>query len=186
MNPKYYQQKRSLINEIEALRAIKGQRIFELYEIHETERNIILVTEVILEDSLQDLLQGLDLLSKSTIQQIMFNILKSLSIFSSHGIIHRNIKPSNILVEDDLKIKIVNFGLAISNSALVTTVKICGTPGYIAPEVFKWGKAGAIYNEKCDVFAAGCVFFEMLFGYPLFEELFFRISPFRSSNTRSN
>jgi len=130
---------------------------------------------MVTEDNLHNLIQSmgpLSLLSKSTIQQIMFNLLKSLSVFSSHGIIHRNIKPSNIIVEDDLKIKIINFSLATNNSALVTTAKICGTPGYIAPEVFKWGKAGAIYNEKCDVFAAGCVFFEMLFGYPLFEELF--------------
>ena len=44
------------------------------------------------------------------------------------------------------------------NSAPRTSFKVCGTPGYAAPEVFN--DAGN-YNEKCDVFSAGCIFFEM-------------------------
>ena len=91
----------------------------------------------------------------------MFNILKALSAFSSYGIIHRNLKPSNIIIEDDVKIKITNFGLVTSNSILTPSFKICGTAGYIAPEVFKAAKTGIIYSQKCDVFAAGCIFFEM-------------------------
>ena len=122
------------------------------------------MTEPIHDDNLQNILGNLEssyLLSNRTVQRIIFNILRALSILASQGVIHRNIKPSNILIEEDCNIKVINFDLATSKSALVNSLKICGTPGYLAPEVFKFGKSGIIYNEKCDIFGAGCILFEM-------------------------
>jgi len=51
--------------------------------------------------------------------------------------------------------------LAISRSALAPSLKLCGTPGYLAPELLNGGKNGTAYNDKSDVFGAGCIFFEM-------------------------
>ncbi len=152
------------MNEIEALRTLQDQGIFDLYEVHETDQNICLVTEFIHKDTLHNLLQDLErsfLLSTSTVRRIIFNILQALATLASFGIIHRNIKPSNILIEDEAKIKIINFNLVTCTSALITSFKICGTPGYTAPEVFNWTKNDRVYNEKCDIFSAGCIFFEM-------------------------
>ena len=154
---------------------MRGHGVLELYEVHETEQSICLVTEYIHEDTLRNILTNMEanfLLSRLSIQIIMFHILEALSILSMYGIIHRNIKPSSILIEDDKTVKLVNFGLVTCNSAPLTSLKPCGTPGYAAPEVFNCSKSGAFYNEKCDIFGVGCIFFEMLFGYPLFEELF--------------
>ena len=147
-----------MINEIEALRTLKGRGVFELHEVHESENNIYLVTEFVHQDNLFNILNNLNsyLFSKSTVQRIMFCILKALSTMAYFGIIHRNIKPSNILIEDEAKIKIINFGLVTCTSAPVSSFKICGTPGYTAPEVFL-----GPYDERCDLFSAGCIFFEM-------------------------
>jgi len=141
---------------------LEGQSIFELYEVHETEESICLVTEFIHQDTLHNMLQNLQsssyLLSRSTIQRILFKILRALFKLASHGIIHRNVKPSNILIEDEANIKIINFGLVTCTSAPVSSFKVCGTPGYAAPEIFD---NEGNYDEKCDVFSAGCIFFEM-------------------------
>jgi len=168
-------QKRALINEIEAFRRFEGCGVIELYEVHETDKNIYLVSEFSKNDSLELIMKSLGssyLLSRMTIQQIMFEVLKILSTFASRGVIHRNIKPFNIIIEDEANIKISNFGLATCKSAPLASLRICGTPGYIAPEVINLGKRAddQSYNEKCDVFAAGCIFFEMLFGIPIFDE----------------
>ncbi len=153
------------MNEIEAFRILQDTGVFELYEVHETEQNICLVTEFVHQETLQRLLQDLQpfslLLSKATVQKLMFSILQALAILASYGIIHRNIKPSNILIEEEAKIKIINFNLVTCTSAPITSFKICGTPGYTAPEVFNWTKNDRVYNEKCDIFSAGCIFFEM-------------------------
>ena len=153
------------MNKIEALRALQGQGVFDLLEVHETEQNICLVTELVHQETLHSILQDLEasklFLSKSSIQKLMFNILHALFTLASHGIIHRNLKPSNILMEEKAKIKIINFGLVTCTSAPVKSFKICGTPGYTAPEVFNLTKNDITYNEKCDIFSAGCIFFEM-------------------------
>jgi len=171
-------QKRVLINEIEALRRLKGCNSLELFEVHETEKNIYLVSEFSEKESLDKKMKGLGaefLLSRITIRKIMYKIMEALSILASHGMIHRNIKPSSVLIDDAINIKIVNFSLVTWKNSPAASLRICGTPGYMAPEVISVAKKGEfsddqVYNEKCDVFAAGCIFFEMLFGIQLFNE----------------
>lgn len=176
MDPQNLYQKKILINEIEVLRRLEGCNALKLYEVHETKKNIYLVSEFSEKDSLETAMKSLGsslLLSRVTIQKIMFKLLEALSVFAPYGIIHRNIKPSTILLEDDMNIKILNFSLATCKSAPRTSLRVCGTPGYMAPEVIKLSKNEGlsddqVYNEKCDVFAVGCIFFEMLFGIELF------------------
>ncbi len=73
-------------------------------------------------------------------------------------------------MENKQNIKITNFGLAcFMNASKKASMGICGTPGYIAPEILKSSQENRVYDDKVDVFSAGCIFFEMLFGYPLFK-----------------
>ena len=78
----------------------------------------------------------------------------------SKGIMHRDLKPDNLILiskDDgcDYDFKIVDFGLAAYVNEKKHIFKKCGTPGYIAPEVFTTKKGR--YNNKCDVFSAGCI-----------------------------
>ena len=74
-------------------------------------------------------------------------------------IIHRDIKPENILLDKNDNIKIVDFGLATSVDVKQFIFQKCGTPGYIAPEIFRYDpKIPKTHSsDKCDVFAVGCI-----------------------------
>ena len=68
---------------------------------------------------------------------------------------HRDIKMANIMIgDDDDEIRLVDFGLA---TKCKKQHKQCGTPGYMAPEIFKTRE----YNEKCDIYSLGVVIYEM-------------------------
>jgi len=156
-------QKTSLINEIETMRTLNYHRIPKLHEVYETESSICLIM-----DSFQGSRTLEDHFKKpkwTMTKSMMFSLLKTIAYMASRGIIHRNIKPANIIVEEGSKnIKIVNFSLATFLDSPKGNFRTCGTPGYIAPEIFAHDKTDEnckIYDSRCDVFSAGCIFFQM-------------------------
>jgi serine/threonine protein kinase len=91
---------------------------------------------------------------------IIFKILCGLEHMHQKGFIHRDIKPSNILMNDDMTVKIADFGLATKNFTGKTHTGKVQTVWYRAPEVIlTHGK----YDEKIDVWSVGVILFEMLF-----------------------
>ena len=158
-----------LMNEIEILRALKTKRVLKLNEVYETEDSIYLVTDFVHNMTLKKILKAASSsFSVAQTKTIMHQLLKTVAYMASKNIIHRNLKPSSILMEDKQNIRIINFGLATYINSPKANIGICGTPGYIAPEILN-PQENRVYDSKVDVFSAGCVFFEMLFGKPLFE-----------------
>ena len=155
-----------MINEIDIMRAVSHDNIIQLYDVYETEKSIYLVLELIQGKSLQDILKKTNFKDDQNEVKI-FNmirmILEALSYLASKNIMHRDLKPDNILVDKNDKIKIVDFGLATFVNINEYIFKKCGTPGYIAPEVFKYDakNPATFYDEKCDVFSAGCILYYM-------------------------
>lgn len=166
--------KPALINEIEIMRSLSHENIVKLYQVYETENSIYLLLELIKGKTLYEILKKSSWkkpLTPTEIRENMQSILGALDYISSQGIMHRDLKPSNILVEKGGKIKIADFGLATPIKASKYIYKKCGTPGYMAPEVFKYDEKNpsTYYNDKADIFSVGCIFFFMLFGYPFFD-----------------
>lgn len=148
------------------MRTLDHDNIIKLYEVHETERSLYLVMELIQGKPLQEPLSRFTFkkeYSERQIIEMIFSILDALSYIATKGIMHRDLKPDNILVERGGKIKIVDFGLATQIDLPEYIFKKCGTPGYIAPEVFKYDakNTATFYDDKCDVFSAGCILFYM-------------------------
>ena len=99
----------------------------------------------------------------------MEQLLLALDFFQIKKIVHRDIKLENILVKtiEDQKqyeIRIADFGLSAFTSKDELLLHKCGSPGYVAPEVF----TGSGYTYKIDIFSLGAVFFNLLTGRYLF------------------
>ena len=105
-------------------------------------------------------------------------------IYSQHdrNIVHRDIKPENILlVDQDLHVKLADFGLAkiIGEESFTTT--LCGTPSYVAPEILADNKQRK-YTKGVDVWSLGVVLYICLCGFPPFsDELYSRENPYTLS-----
>ncbi|CAD8082037.1 unnamed protein product [Paramecium primaurelia] len=154
-----------LENEIRVMRRLNQESILRLHEVHETQNSIYFVL---------DLLEGGELFSRfqntiyspQRIQQLMYNLLKALFHMHSKKCMHRDLKPENLLLKsknNDTDIVIADFGLAHIMDQQ-PFYKRCGTPGFVAPEILNYNGQGQFYNEKCDIFSAGVIFYFIVSG----------------------
>ena len=103
----------------------------------------------------------------------MKQLLTAIAHCHRFGIVHRDIKPDNILFDEMNRVKLADFGSADWVGEEGTLSGVVGTPYYVAPEVVM----GRDYNEKVDVWSAGVVLYVLLAGFPPFygetaEEIF--------------
>ena len=142
------------------MKRLDHKNIIQLHQVFETENSLYLVLELIEGQTLENILKKA---KETKYKDIMKKILEALAYLGSQNIIHRDLKPDNILVDRNENIKIVDFGLATTMDGKDYIFQKCGTPGYIAPEVFKYdkNKPETAYNQKCDIFGAGCILFYM-------------------------
>lgn len=96
--------------------------------------------------------------------EIVFNVCNALDYAHSHGIIHRDVKPSNIMIEKDDVTKLSDFGIALMLEH-TSEMGMWGTPRYMAPEQLKEEEV----VKASDIFSLGCVLYELITGIPAFE-----------------
>jgi serine/threonine-protein kinase len=90
---------------------------------------------------------------------IVRQVCSAIEYAHAAGVVHRDIKPANIMVLDDFKIKVMDFGIALSQSSSMTqTGMAMGTPNYIAPEILRGQEA----TPRSDIFSLGVVLYELL------------------------
>jgi len=127
-----------------------------------------MVMEYVEGQTLQTYLEERGAMPVSTALVVFKRIAEVLSFAHEHGIFHRDVKSSNILLVGDLKepeIKLIDFGVASMNLASMQTTivqgnTIVGTPGYMPPDQAR----GLPYNELSEIYALGCLMFEALTG----------------------
>lgn len=122
-----------------------------------------LVMEFVSGRTLRDLLAERGRLDPATAVSILESVLMALAAAHRAGLVHRDVKPENVLLGDDGTVKVADFGLARAvqaSSHTATRGILLGTVAYLAPEQVTHGSA----DERTDVYAAGLVLFELLTG----------------------
>lgn len=93
------------------------------------------------------------------------NLLEAVAHMHKQGVMHRDIKPENLLLRNSANIcdiVLADFGLSnrIYQPVEEILFKRCGTPGFVAPEILAYKEeAPGFYNEKCDIFSVGALFY---------------------------
>jgi serine/threonine protein kinase len=158
----------SLMNEIEVMQKLKHPYIMNLEEIHESKNSVYLVVELLEGGELLHYISNKDSLSTVDFYQVMKCILEALAYMAEKNIMHRDLKPDNMILKERNKLhqctlKIVDFGLSTVCDIPEYLFKRCGTPGYVAPEVINApSNVNIHYGPKCDVFSVGVIFYIML------------------------
>eukprot|EP00347_Sterkiella_histriomuscorum_P008272 403345715 len=159
-------------NEIQTLRLLSNcKQIVQLYKVYESEKSIYLLLEYVNGGDLQNFIdkQLDEIIPENQLRPIMVELLRGLGQLHEKNIIHRDIKPQNILIQyssnGDVEVKIADFGLAQKIQEQQLLIKQCGTPGFIAPEILKGGLG---YDTKADLFSMGSLLFQLSTGKQLF------------------
>ncbi|CAD8189615.1 unnamed protein product [Paramecium pentaurelia] len=151
-------------NEISCLTKIKSEYVQNLHEVFNGENTVYLIQEYLEGVNLYELIMNVAL-DRTQILIIMKQLITAVRDIHSYNIMHRDIKPINIVFKNKDSIeglKLTEFHLAVHIDPS-QDLRICGTPGYAAPEKFKDS-----YNEKVDLFSVGCIFFKLVTTRDLF------------------
>jgi serine/threonine protein kinase len=96
----------------------------------------------------------------------MIQLAEALATAHDGGVVHADVSSNNVIVIDDAKLKLVDFGLAeLRDNPLAASDYVVGTPDYVAPELLRGGQT----DELSDQYSFGCLLFEMIHGEPPFE-----------------
>ena len=150
--------------EISILKNLDHPNIEKIYEYYEKENdNINLVMELIDGQELFSKLMKETRFSEQNTAIIMYQIFSSIKYCHDNGIIHRDIKAENIIVQDEkhLFVKLIDFGSCeiLTSSKLTSTYKV-GSPSYIAPEILN----GEEYDYSVDIWSLGVLMYYLLCG----------------------
>ncbi|CAG4934716.1 unnamed protein product, partial [Acidithrix sp. C25] len=141
--------------------------IVSVFDWGRSENSYFIVMELIEGETLGSLIRKSGTLSFDYAAAIAADVASALSYAHRHGVVHRDIKPGNVLITSDGHIKVTDFGIARAQSAnedLTQTGSVMGTATYISPEQAE----GKVLDGRSDVYSLGVVLFEMVIGKPPF------------------
>lgn len=163
---------RSFFEEGKALAQIAHPAVVGVHQFFRANDTVYLVMDYLQGASLQDYIvvarqrQQRHVLQEGTIRALFDEVLRGLRIVHQHGMLHLDIKPANILITDDNRAVLIDFGAA--REALQqegSFVRPMYTPGFAAPEMYRRGAAGQL-GPWTDLYAIGACLYSCMVGYP--------------------
>ncbi|CAD8113477.1 unnamed protein product [Paramecium primaurelia] len=149
------------ITECNILKQVNSPQIVNLFQSFQTVNNLYLVMDYCGGGDLSYHLCKYKTFDENTCKIITRQIMKAIEYLHSKDIIYRDLKPENIILDNEGRIKLVDFGLSKQTEDGKTRT-FCGSPAYLAPEVL--AKKGAV--QATDVYGIGTVLYELLLGDP--------------------
>lgn len=135
--------------------------IVAVYDYGEDERTAWIVMEMVEGGSLKELLDRGERLPLADTVRLMGEILAALGYAHGRGVVHRDVKPANVLLTAEGHAKLGDFGIArLENSAMTQLGTMMGTPHYMAPEQFR----SEVVDARADLWAAGVLLYQLLTG----------------------
>ncbi len=155
-----------LRREASTARKISHPNVVRLHDIGEEHGLLFLSMEYVAGESLSARLQRLGALPAVHLKPIAEQLCEGLAAAHAAGVVHRDLKPGNVLISGDRTVKIIDFGIAkpVTGGGMTATNIVMGTPEYMAPEQVRGGLADA----RTDVYALGAVLYHALTGRPPF------------------
>ena len=148
--------------EAQAAAALAHPNIVEIYDVGDYKGHHYIVMEYVTGKTLKQVIRSRGPLVNEEAVDIMKQLCSAISEAHSRGIIHRDIKPQNVIVKADGSIKILDFGIATAKGSVQLTQanNVMGSVHYLAPELAK----GEAASPQSDIYALGIVLYEMLAG----------------------
>jgi serine/threonine protein kinase/Tfp pilus assembly protein PilF len=164
--------KARFMREAELLASLNHQNIAVIHEIIEEDKSGYLILEYVPGQTLSEYIAGKSLKLEEALS-ITQQIAEAVSAAHKKGVVHRDLKPGNIKITPDGRVKVLDFGLAkpyvsedrISDVTATEPGRIIGTPAYMSPEQAR----GKSIDHRTDIWSFGCIMYQMLTGHLPFE-----------------
>ena len=162
---------KTMKRELKMLQQLKHPNIVEFQESFTHKGNLFLVFEYCEKNLLEVLEESPDGLSPKLIKSFVYQMCKAISYMHKNNMIHRDIKPENLLIDENLNLKLCDFGFARkvklnkNNNNINEMTDYVATRWYRSPELLL---SGGIYGPDVDYWAVGCIMGELADGNPMF------------------
>ena len=152
--------------EAHAAARLNHPNIVAVYDSGSDDGTHYIVTELVEGETLADLLQREGALPPERVVEIAGQVCHGLEAAHEKGVVHRDVKPGNVMITPEGRVKVVDFGIARATGAesVTRTGLVMGSASYLSPEQAR-GEPG---DERSDIYSLGCVLYQMLTGRPPF------------------
>ena len=171
-------QRQRVLQEVQVLRATSHPGVLRFHAWYETQNHLWLILEYCVGGDLLGVLKQDVALPEASVARFAADLCESLRVVHAAGTLHCDLKPSNVLMDEDGRLKLCGFGLARkvadvsasrtnASNATPSALARRGTPCYMAPELFE---EGGSHSFASDLYAFGCVLYELAAGKPLLSQ----------------
>ena len=159
--------KKTMRRELKMLQLLKHENVVEFKNAFKKKGNLFLVFEYVEKNLLELLQESPSGLEPSLIKKLIYQLCKAIKYLHDQNVIHRDIKPENLLINNDMILKLCDFGFArkISMKSNETLTDYVATRWYRSPELLI---TNGYYGPEVDYWAIGCIMGELADGEPLF------------------